>query len=241
MKNYQWVILISPTLILIFVFFTIPMINIIKMGFLKYDKLTMYKDVFTLENFVKFFSDAYYFNMIFNSLKVGIYSTILTLIIAYPIAYYLTKIKGWERIIISTACLLPAFVTILVSTLGWWIILLPKGLLPQTLRASGLIERSLNMLNSLPSLILVLAHLYLPYAILILTSGIQNIPEEKLNAARILGASPIKVFQKITFPLVLPAITSSAILVFALSASSYIYGIIAFTNYFTKRGKWEMV
>ena len=286
MKNYRWVILISPALILIFVFFAIPMINLIKMGFLKYDRLTMYKDIFTLENFVKFFSDPYYFNMIFNSLKVGIYSTILALIIAYPIAHYLTKIKGWERTIISAACLLPIFVSIVVSTLGWWIILLPRGVLSQALRASGLIERSFNMLNNFSSLILVLAHLHLPYAILILASGIQNIPEEKLNAARILGASPIKVFQKITLPLAMPAIASSAILIFALTISSYlipilitgqtlrllpmaiysyttdllnwpfaamvavillvivailVYGLIALTNHFTKRGKWEMV
>ena len=285
-KNYQWVILISPALILISVFFAIPMINMMRMCFLKYDYFTMYKDVFTLENFVKFFSDPYYFNTIFNSLEVGIYSTILTLIIAYPIAYYLTKIKGWERTIISAACLLPIFVTIIVSTLGWWIILLPHGVLSQVLRASGLIERNLNILNNFSSLILVLAHIYLPFAILILASGIQNIPEEKLNAARILGASPIKVFQKITLPLVMPAIVSSVIFVFAAAISSYlvpilitgqtirllpmviysytaellnwpfatvvavillvivvilVYGIVAFTNYFTKRGKWEMV
>jgi len=286
MKNYQGVILTSPALIYIFVFFGIPMISIIVMSFLKYDSLTMYKGIFTLENFVKFFSDPYYFNMIFNSLKVGIYSTILVLIIAYPIAYYLTKIGGWERTIISVACTFPIFVSVIIGTFGWWIILLPNGFLSQVLRASGLIERSYNMLNNFPALILVLADIHLPYAILILTSGIQNVPEEKIRAARILGASPIKVFQKITLPLVMPAITSSAILIFTLTISSYlipvlitgqrlrllpmaiysyttdllnwpfaamlavillaivvilVYGIIAFTNYFTKHGKWEMV
>ena len=287
MKNYQWVILISPALILIFVFFAIPVIYITIMSFLEYDRFTMYKDVFTLGNFVKFFSNPYYFNMILNSLKVGIYSTILSLIIAYPIANYLTKIKGWERTIISAACLLPIFVSIVIGTLGWWIVLLPNhGVLIHALRALGLIERSFNMMRSLTALIVVTAHLHLPYAILILASGIQNIPDDKLNAARILGASPIKVFQKITMPLVMPAIVSSAILIFALSISSYlvpilitgqtvrvlpmaiysyttdllnwpfaatvavillfilvilVYGMIALTNYYTKRGKWEMV
>ncbi len=81
-------------------------------------------------------------------------------------------------------------------------------------------------LQSFPSLIIVLVHLHIPYAILILASSIQNISEEKLNAARILGASTPKVFQKIIIPLTMTGIVSSAILIFALSISSYLVPIL---------------
>jgi len=285
-SNYQWLGFVAPTLLLMLIFFAIPMIFMVIVGFLKYDYVSIYVNIFTLENYSKFFSDPYFFDMILNSLEVGILTTFLALILAYPMANYLSKIRGWERTILSAACLLPIFVTVVIGTFGWWIILLPNGVLSQILIGSGLIEKSLRILQTLPSLVLVLAHLHMPYAILILTSGIQAIPEEKINAASILGASDIKVFQKIIFPLIVPAIVSSAILVFALSISSYlipilitgqqirllpisiysyttnllnwpfasvlaivlliivvilVYGISAFSDYITKRGKWEMV
>jgi len=225
-RNYQWLFMISPGLILLLVFFAIPMFYMIIVGFLEYDYITIYRSIFTLDNYIRFFSDPYFLKMITNSLRVGLFSTFLALILAYPLANYLTKISGWERTIISSACLLPIFVTIVIGTLGWWIILLPNGVLSQSLKSLGLIKKSLRILQTMPSLIVVLAHLHMPYAILILTSGFQSIPEEKIFAASILGASDIKIFQKIVFPLMIPAILSSGILVFSLTISSYLIPIL---------------
>jgi putative spermidine/putrescine transport system permease protein len=164
--------------------------------------------------------------MIWSSLKIGFYSTTCTLIVAFPVAYYLTRIRGIERTILSAIFLLPIFVTILVTTLGWYILLLPFGMTQKILSSLGLLKGKLTWLQSFPSLIIVLVHLHVPYAILILASSIQNISEEKLNAARILGASTAKVFQKIIIPLTMTGIVSSAILVFALSVSSYLVPIL---------------
>ena len=226
MKRYRGLWLLAPGLFLLMIFFLIPMFQLLRISVLKYDPVLLYVSKLTLENYQKFFSDPYFIKMIWNSLKIGFYSTTCTLIIAFPIAYYLTRIRGIERTILSAIFLLPIFVTILVTTLGWYILLLPYGVTQKILASLGLIKGRLMWLQSSPSLIIVLVHLHIPYAILILASSIQNISEEKLNAAKILGASTIKVFQKIIIPLTMTGIVSSAILVFALTVSSYLVPIL---------------
>jgi len=162
----------------------------------------------------------------FPPLKVGSLTTVVTLVVGYPIAYYLSFSKGTERTVLTAGFMLSLFVTILVGTLGWYILFLPFGLLQRTLKAVGLISGSLGLLKTSPALIIVLAHLQLPYAILILTSSIQTVPKDKIDAARTLGAPTWKIFSKIILPLTMPGIVSSAILAFSLSASSYLVPIL---------------
>ena len=226
LKQYRWALLLFPGIFLLSVFFLIPMLVLFVMSSLKYDRISLYILTITFENYIRFFSDPYFIGMVFASLKVGFYTTLFALLIGYPIAYYLTRVQGTERTILSAACLLPIFVTILVSTLGWYIILLPFGVFQRILNLLGLIEGPLRWLHSLPALVVVLVHLHMPYVILILAASIQNVSEEKINAAKILGAPTIKVVQKVIIPLTMTGIVSSSILVFALAISSYLIPIL---------------
>jgi len=214
--------LMGPGLALLVIFFVVPMLLLVHISFLKYDQVRLYVDVTTFENYQKFFSDPSFLKMIWDSILVGAWTTLFSLLTGYPIAYYLTRIRGLERTILSCICLLPIFVSILVTTLGWYIMLLPYGATQKLLVSLGLWEGRLNWLQTVPSLVLVLVHLHMPFAVLILASSIQNIPDEKVNAARILGSSTFQIFTRIFMPLTMPAIVSSAILVFALAISSYL-------------------
>ena len=218
--------LLGPGLALLAVFFIVPMLFLVHNSFLKYDQVRLYVDVKTIENYRRFFSDPYFFHMIWDSIRVGAWTTLFSLITGYPIAYYLARIRGVERTILSCICLLPIFVSILVTTLGWYIMLLPYGATQRLLVSLGIWEGRLNWLQTVPSLVLVMVHLHMPFAILILASSIQNIADEKVNAARILGASTFQIFTRIFIPLTMPAIISSAILVFALAISSYLIPIL---------------
>jgi putative spermidine/putrescine transport system permease protein len=202
------------------------MLELIRMSFMKYDRFTLYKAVFTWENYGKFFADPYFIQMVLTSLEVGVYTTFFSLLVGYPVAYYLTRIRGIERTILSAACLLPIFVTILVTTLGWYIILLPFGIVQRLFLLLGLHQGPLRWLQSFPALITVMVHLHIPYVVLILAASIQNVSQEKINAAKILGASTFRVFQKVIIPLTVPGIVSSAILAFADAVSSYLVPIL---------------
>jgi len=225
-KKYQWVIALIPSLILLIVFFLIPLLNLTRIAFYKYDRFEVYIAEFTFENLTKFFSDPYYWSMISNSLKVGFFTTLVVLVFGYPVAYYVSRSKGWERTLLGAGFMVGLFVTILVSTLGWFIIFLPFGLIQKSLEALGLMHGPLHLLHTTPALVAVLAHLHVAYAILILISAIQNIPKEKIDAARILGAPTWKIFYRIILPLSMPGIVSSTVLVFTLSISSYLVPVL---------------
>lgn len=218
--------LLGPGLTLLVVFFVVPMLFLVGISFLKYDQVHLYLDVLTLENYIKFFKESQFIKMVWDSIVVGGWTTFISLIVGYPIAYYLARIEGVERTILSCICLLPIFVSILVTTLGWYIILLPYGAAQRLFLTLGVWQGRLNWLQTLPSLVLVLVHLHIAFAILILASSIQNISQEKVNAARILGASTFQIVRRLYIPLTMPAIISSAILVFSLAISSYLIPIL---------------
>lgn len=219
-------IMLLPAIVLVVVFFIFPMINLGRLAFYKYDRIEIYVQEFTTGNFKKFFSDPYYWNMILSSLKVGLLTSFFCLVVGYPLAQYLTTSKGLERTFLTTVFLSGLFVSILVKTLGWWILLLPFGLIQRLLQFVGIADGPVHLLRTMPALIMVLVYIHLPYAVLILAASIQNVPREKLEAARLLGASEFKTFSKVTVPLIMPGIVSSCILVFTLSMSSYLIPIL---------------
>lgn len=222
----KWALPLLPALLVLAGCFLLPMLELGRMSFLEYNRATVYTSKVTLGNYAKFFSDRFYFTMVASSLKVGLWTTCVTLVVAYPVAYYLTTIAGWERTLLSGICLLPVFVTVLVGTLGWYLLLLPFGVTQKAMTVLGFVRGPLGWLNTFAALIAVMVYLYAPYAILILASGLQNVDRQKINAARILGASTWQVFWRVIIPLTMPAIVSSAILVFSLSISSYLVPVL---------------
>jgi ABC-type spermidine/putrescine transport system permease subunit I len=177
-------------------------------------------------NYVKILQDYFYLSMSLNSVLVGLSTTFFTVAIAYPVAFYITRISGWERTLISVACLLPLFVNVIVSILGWYILLLPFGVVQQALAGLGLVSGPLQLLRTFPALVAVLVYEHLPFAVLILVSSLQAIPADKINAARVLGASVPRIVFSLIIPLTMPGLVACVILVFSLSASSYLAPIL---------------
>jgi ABC-type spermidine/putrescine transport system permease subunit I len=226
LARYAGLAPLVPALLVLIVFFVLPMLELTRMSVFEHSRTQVFVPRPTAANYRQFFSDPYYGRMVWVSLKVGFFTTAVALICGYPMAYYLTTTRGWERTLLSGACLLPVFVTILVGTLGWYIILLPFGLVQEVLSLVGLIRGPLAALDTFPALVTVMVYLYLPYVVLIVAGSIQGVGPDKINAARVLGATSWGVFRRVIIPLTMPGITSSAILVFALSISSYLVPVL---------------
>lgn len=222
LQPLRWAVPLLPAFAILLVFFAAPMVELVRMSALEYDPVRLYTEKLTLANYARVFSHVAYTDMIAASLKVGFFTTSAALLIGYPMAYYIVSTTGWERTLLSAACLLPIFVTVVVGTLGWFIVLLPFGLTQKALSAVGLLEGPLRWLRTMPGLIGVLVFLESPYAIIMLASSLQNVGRDRVNAARILGASTAQIVRRIMIPLTMPAIVSSAILISSLSVSSYL-------------------
>lgn len=221
------ILLLLPVLALLFVFFAAPLVQLVDLSLLSQQPSPQnLRPPHSAANYLKIFGDPFYLEITANSLLVGFWTTLVTLAIAYPVAYYITKISGWERTLISVACLLPIFVNVIVGILGWYILLLPNGVLAQILSSLGLITGSLQWLRTMPALVAVLAYEHIPFAVLILVSSLQAIPQDKIDAARLLGAGVPRIFLTLVLPLSMPGLVATSILVFSLAASSYLTPIL---------------
>ena len=221
------VLLLLPILLLLVFFFVIPLVRLLDLSTLAQQPSPQNPHpLHSLANYARFFGDPFYLQLTASSMLVGFATTLATLLVSYPVAFYITRIGGWERTLISVACLAPIFVNVIVGILGWYILLLPNGVIQQILAALDLVSGPLQWLRTFPALVAVLTYEHIPFAVLILVSSLQAIPADKINAARLLGAGAPRIFFTLVLPLTVPGLVASAILVFSLSASSYLTPIL---------------
>lgn len=222
-KEIRGLIYLIPAILLLVAFFVLPLFDLLEASF----RATKSGDASaTLSNYVNILGDSFFRGALINSLGVGLATTVVCLALSYPVAFYLSKTDGWERTLISVACLLPLFINIIVGILGWYILLTPFGVVQQALEWLGLVSGPLRWLRTFGAMVVVLTYEHVPFAILILASTLQNVPADKINAARILGASNLTILRTILIPLTAPGLVACFVLVFALSTSSYLIPIL---------------
>ena len=213
MKEKRNVIFMAmPCVIVLMVAFIIPMVYTF-INALMTDNLTYY---------VKFFTDPFYLKIFKNTVVLSLKTTLLTLILGYPAAYFIARTKSKIKGVLIVATIFPFLVSAVIRAYGWMVILGSSGLLNQFLLNIGLIEEPLEIMYTETSVMIGLAQLLLPYMILAITGVIQSIDQNVENAARSLGANPIQTFFKVTLPLSSPGVVSGCILVFTMGMTSYI-------------------
>lgn len=213
MKEKRNVIFMAmPCVIVLMVAFIIPMVYTF-INALMTDNLTYY---------VKFFTDPFYLKIFKNTVVLSLKTTLLTLILGYPAAYFIARTKSKIKGVLIVATIFPFLVSAVIRAYGWMVILGSSGLLNQFLLNMGFIEEPLEIMYTETSVMIGMAQLLLPYMILAITGVIQSIDRNVENAARSLGANPIQTFFKVTLPLSSPGVVSGCILVFTMGMTSYI-------------------
>lgn len=213
MKEKRNVIFMAlPCVIVLMVAFIIPMVYTF-INALMTDNLTYY---------VKFFTDPFYLKIFKNTVVLSLKTTLLTLILGYPAAYFIARTKSKIKGVLIVATIFPFLVSAVIRAYGWMVILGSSGLLNQFLLNIGLIEEPLEIMYTETSVMIGMAQLLLPYMILAITGVIQSIDQNVENAAKSLGANPIQTFFKVTLPLSSPGVVSGCILVFTMGMTSYI-------------------
>ena len=213
MKEKKKVLLLAlPCTITLLVAFIIPMIVTFVKAMLT-DNLTYY---------TKFFTDPFYLKIFKNTLILALKTTVLSLALGYPTAYFIARTKSKIKNIILIATIFPFLVSAVIRAYGWMVILGGSGILNQTLIKLGLITKPINIMYTETAVMIGMAQLLLPYMILAITSVIQSIDKNVENAARSLGANAIQTFLKVTLPLSAPGVISGCILVFTMGMTSYV-------------------
>jgi putrescine transport system permease protein len=163
------------------------------------------------ENYTFLFSDPLYVNAYLSSLKIAAISTLLTLLVAYPMAYGMAKApKAWQPTLMMLV-ILPFWTSFLIRIYAWIAILKPEGFLSLFLMKLGFISEPLQIMNTTTAVYIGIVYSYLPFMILPLYASLEKINPALLEAAQDLGSQPWRAFWQITFPLSLPGVLSASL------------------------------
>ncbi len=215
-------VLLAPSLVLLVLAFAIPVGMLVPTSFRPYVPLVGITSGFTVRYYTKLLTDSYYLEIIGRTLGLGLTVTALTLVIGYPVAFFLARTRSRWRGWLTILVVFPLLLNLVVRTFGWIALLAQNGLVNQAMIALGLVHAPVALLFNFAGLLIGLTHIFLPFMVLVLVGAIQNIPRDVEDAARVLGASWAGAFARVTLPLSLPGVLSGSILVFVLTISALV-------------------
>lgn len=216
---------ILPGAVLFLVFFFLPIGLMAVMSVLTGNPVVQPNVAFTTRHYARLVEDPYHFEVIWTTIRIGLWTTFVALLIGYPLAHLMARVRSRTvHALLLMAVLMPMLTGIIVRTFAWMALLSDKGVINQMLAGLGLPPAHL-MYNEF-GIIVGLVHIYVPFMVLTLTGVIGTIDERLEQAAQNLGASPLRAFWEVTLPLSLPGIMAGSLLVFALAISAYVTPIL---------------
>ena len=212
--------LVAVPALFLLLFFAAPTAFLLSASVLRSEDMVVTGE-FTLDNFAELLSSPLYRGAILRSFVVGIASGIIVVVLAYPLAYFLTRTTSRWRNALVALSLAPLLASVIVRTYGWWVILNREGALNGLLQTMGLIDQPLRLLPSTGAIVIGIAHALLPYGVLTIMASLNGVNPSLERAAMSLGASRLRTFLGVTLPLTAPGIAGGFLLTFAVAISAY--------------------
>jgi spermidine/putrescine transport system permease protein len=175
----------------------------------------------SLANYWRAF-DATYLPAFARSVRYAAITTVLCLLIGYPIAYWISRHGGRHKVLLLILVMLPFWTSYLIRTYAWTIILRDNGVVNSVLEATGVIDQPIILMNTDLSVILGMTYGFLPFAILPLFVSIDRLDPNLVAAARDLYASGRGAFLHVTLPLTMPGIVAAALLTFIPAMGDFV-------------------
>lgn len=178
-------------------------------------------DALTIDNYVKFFSDSYYTNVLLRTIRVATVCTVVCLVFGFPLAYVLARTQSRFKNILIILVVVPLFVGNAVRAAGWMVSLGNKGFFNQLLMSLGVIQEPVEIMYTEAAVLIGIIAVNLPYMVLTLQSVIEGIAPDIEEAAFSLGANPLRMARRVLWPLALPGVLAGCILTFILAMNAY--------------------
>lgn len=182
---------------------------------------------FTFDFYLEFFQEPLYWKTFVRTAGMSILATILTLIIAFPVSFYIAKmLKGRSKGILFAMCLIPFWVSELVRTFGWMILLRESGVISNFLQWSGMSDGPVELLYTDATIMLGLVYSSMLFMVVPLVSTLDSLDDSYIEAGYDLGGNNWNVFKEIVIPHAIPGIVSGSIIVFMLSLGNYLTPVL---------------
>jgi len=182
---------------------------------------------FGLGNYINFFTEPIYWNTLIRTGSMSLLVTILALLLGFPIAYYIAKIAGHRtRGALFLMCLIPLWVSDLIRAFGWILLLRETGIISSSLQWAGVINTPIEFLYNDAAVIMGLVYTVILFMIVPLVSTLDGMDDSMIEAGYNLGGNGPTVLRRIIIPYAMPGIISGCIVVFMLTAGSYLTPIL---------------
>ena len=212
-RNWAYTLLV-PGVTLITVFLLMPLLS------------TIFPTIFPsdstgLNAYLSFFKNTYNMGVFARTVRIALITTLITVVIGMPVAYFISRIGKKAKGILIAITVFPLLTNSVVRSYAWMTILGKNGVINKLLMSVGLISEPFKMLYTEGAIIVGTVYLFLPLMVVSLVGVLENIGNDLLEAAESLGASKLKTFFKVVFPLSIPGLTVGSVLVFTGSLTTY--------------------
>ncbi len=211
-------LLTFPSVIVLIIFAILPLLIMLVYSFQSDSGI----EGITLENYTRFFSKGLYLKLTFRTIMNSLAVTVISLIISYPLAYLMAKkFKGLKNIIMILI-IIPFFTNQLVRVYSWLIFLQDGGVLDGFLQSVGLTNSSLGILFTRGAVIIGLVHAFFPYMVITIYLALERVENSLLEASSSLGASKVRTFFQVVFPLSMPGVITGIMIVFVPCLGTFV-------------------
>jgi spermidine/putrescine transport system permease protein len=216
-----WGLLLAPALLWLVGLVVLPHVELAVLSFRARVAPRVYAP--SLAQYRTFFEEPLYWHTFVRTALMSITATVLTLLLAFPIAWTIAKlVRGRTRSLLFVLCLIPFWVSETVRTLGWMILLRESGVIPQLLVALGLTAVPVELLYRDATILVGLVYTSLLFMVVPLIGALESLDDSLIEAAYDLGGNGWDILRRIVIPHAAPGITAGCIVVFMLTLGNYL-------------------
>lgn len=212
--------LVLPGGLWLAIFFVVPMAAMVNVSTESGSLETGFQQTFSFSNYSDMISR--YHDQLLRSLSYGLLATVICIVLAYPVAYWIAFHGGRHKSTYLFLLLLPFFVTFVIRTISWQFLLSDQGILLGPLKDHGVLPESFRLLQTPEAVVGGLVYNFLPFMVLPIYVALERIDRSLLEAARDLYAAPVSTFSKVVLPLSMPGVFAGVILTFVPAAADYV-------------------
>ena len=221
-KQHIYLFLLLPGIIFVLFFLIVPFAWIIRVSFYENVRGGYMTSAWTLENYFKFLLDPWYLkNVLFKSFQISLITSVIAIVLAYPVALYVSRSSGRMKQILLTLVLSPLLIGMVCLIFGWLVIFRTNGILNQFTMWLGLNEEPIKYMYNLRGVMICLVYISIPYIVLNLLDTLSRINPSLEEAAWNIGCNKWQSFWKIIFPLSVPGMYAGSLIVFALNFCAF--------------------
>ncbi|HEV8533509.1 MAG TPA: ABC transporter permease [Methylomirabilota bacterium] len=212
----QGLALVGPAFVLLLAVYLYPLARLLVLS------LTGGDGALGFGAYRRFLESSVYVGVLLRTFRISLVVTVVCLMVAYPVSLVLSRAGSLTLRVLMVFVLLPLWTSILVRTYAWMVLLQANGVVNNLLRRLNVIDEPLRLMYNETGVVIGMAQVLLPFAILPVYASLRNIDPRLPAAARIMGAGPWRRFLSVTLPLSLPGVAAAGLLVFVQALGFFI-------------------